>query len=166
MSVVSDEICVEIICYLDTIPAIKSYYILSKKEYDDLKMLHIDIFIPDFINNETITKDKLDIIIITNEINIKHIKDFINIFGNPFDIIDLIYKKKIIHDQEQQITQVNEQKIYDNFESSESDDYIATMTDIIDTYNKTGKPDKAKIIKLKKTNPELNDEIINELDTK
>jgi hypothetical protein len=76
------------------LPQIKSYYEVSPLEYENLKSMHIDIYIDNFLNGENLEKDKLDIYVISNNSNIKIIKNFINQFGNPFDILGLITEKK------------------------------------------------------------------------
>lgn len=180
-----NELCVEITYYPDTMPQIKSYYIMSPNEYEDLKSLYIDVYIDDFINNEDLTKDKLDIHLVQNINNITIFKKFIELFGNPFDIINLINIKKNLSAKNNTNNEILENN-FSEHESSEddnsgtsneflenknkknnetdSDEYIDTMTEIIDTYNKSKKIDESKIQKLIQDKPELKyDMILSEL---
>ena len=201
-----NNIFIELTYYPDTLPVIKSYYIMSESEHSDLKGIHMDLFIDNFINGETLTRDKLDIHIINNKINQSKLKDFIDIYGNPFDIIALInikqnqnqnnnHRTKTINyeaelaellvsefsDSDSEINNLSEpiirprsiqnrsktKKINTKSSSeseSESDDYIDTVTEIIETFNKSHKVDEQKLEKLAKLKPELlNDNIINEI---
>jgi hypothetical protein len=167
----NNSICIEVTFFADTLPSIKSYYILSKEEYDSVRMMHLDLYLENFINEETLSKDKLDIHIITNIQNIELITKFLDRFGNPFDILLYINEKKnnVEHKSNSNIKSKNKNKLLDIFESNkdtetDSDDYINTMTEIIDSYNKNAKLDEEKLIKLSLKNPEiLNDNIINEI---
>jgi len=96
-----DRIYVEITYYADSLPSIKSYYIMSHNEYKDLKTLYMDLYIEDFINGESLSRDKLDIHPINNTNNIILCKDFLKLYGNPFDIIHLITEKKLEIQQNQ-----------------------------------------------------------------
>jgi hypothetical protein len=197
----SDNLCIELTYFPDTLSSIKSYYIMTQEEYLNLKTLHMDIYIENFINNEDLTKDKLDIHIVSNINNIKIFKNFIELFGNSFDIINLINIKKnnptlktnpklkstlktnltkkisksesdsdfssdsmtnILNDSiiRPKITNTQLQHI----SSSESDDYINSLTEIIDTYNKSKNIDETKLNKISQTKPEIfKDVIISEL---
>lgn len=157
-----NKIYIELTYFSDSIPAIKSYYILTSEEYEELKLLYMDIYIENFINSETLTKDKLDIYEINNSNNIKIIYKFINLYGNPFDILQLINSKKNIKKNCTDIL-ITEFSDSDNINKDEtdSDDYIQTMTDIIETYNKSNKVDHKKLEDLCNKKPELeNDDII------
>ena len=89
-----NKLCVEITYDSESLMFLKSYYMMTQNEYDDLKTQHIDIFIENFINNEDLTKDKLDIHIVQNTNSVKLINDFIQAFGNPFDILLAINNRK------------------------------------------------------------------------
>jgi hypothetical protein len=185
-----NNLCVEITYYSDSLPSIKSYYLMSSIEYEDLKTQHMDIFIENFMNDEDLTKDKLDIHIVHNVNSIKIFKDFVNTFGNPFDILTTINAKK--HMSSKKNDKISSSDILDtNFSDKESldesdedsvkhfkygklqlferaqadsdidsDEYITTMTEIIDTFNKTKKVDKEKMNKLIKENPKIGDDAI------
>ena len=66
-----NKLVVELIYFSDYIHAIKSYYLLTNDEYENLINLQRDIYIDNFLNNERLDKDKLDIHIIQNTNNIK-----------------------------------------------------------------------------------------------
>lgn len=150
-----DKLYVEITYYPDHMPQIKSYYKLTKDEYKDITTIYMDLYIDNFINGEKITKDNLDIHIINNPINIEKCKNFIETFGNPFDILLYINERKIRSftvktkkDDESEINSdseifknltLNENQYISksNFSDSDSDEYISTLTEIIGTYNKT-----------------------------
>jgi hypothetical protein len=120
----NNKCCIELTFYPDTMPSIKSYYIMTNLEYEDLKTLHMDLYIENFLNDEDLTKEKLDIYVVNNSNNIITIKNFINQFGNPFDIINFInaknYKQKQLNKLKQQEKTVAENLI-DNFSESESE---------------------------------------------
>jgi len=119
-SIINDKtdgnLCIELTFYPDTIPQIKSYYIMTPNEYEELKSIYMDIYIENFINNENLIKDKLDIYIINNLNNIRIIKNFISNFGNPFDILSLINAKR-----NQPTKLSNIETITDKFSESNSD---------------------------------------------
>ena len=181
-----DKLYIEIIYFSDTMPHIKSYYIMNEIEYKDLKSLHIDLFIENFLNEENLTKDKLDIHLIQNPNSQNHIINFINLFGNSFDILNFINIKKNksnsgllnnnFSDSDSDLSNsltnelselIQKPKInikYDHETDSDSDNYINTITEIIEIYNKTSFIDDIKINKLTTTRPDLlKDNIINEL---
>ena len=219
-----DKVYVEITYFSDSISSIKSYYIMSQSEYRDLKTLYMDLYLDNFINNEVLTQNNIDIHIINNPNNIKLCKDILKVFGNPFDILSLIKEKKKIFDADQKIkintktyiSKSNNKLLNDNFSDTsndnnnndndndndkydkehdfdnildqelsepiikpskknidislysdtetESEDYIATMTEIIGTYNKTKHIDEIKLKKLTENKPEmLYDNIISEI---
>ena len=202
-SIPEGNIIVELTYYPDTMPSIKSYYMMTNIEYEELKTLHMDLYIENFMDNEDLTKEKLDIYVINNLINIQIIKNFINQFGNPFDIIHFIYVKQTIQRQKQTnkmvetkgkinclidnysdsnsdtilepiIKPINKKSVINldtetdikNSSDSDSDSYIMSVADIIDTYNKTNKIDNEKIKKISSGKNKLNilnDAIINEL---
>lgn len=143
-----EKIYIELVYFLDNLPVIKSYYILTEEEYKKLKMLYIDIYIENFINNETLTKDKMDIHIINNVCNKKIIDEFLNLYGNPFDILYLINQKKS-----------NTQDTYIDFEKTsiddDSDDLVSSITDIINSFNKTNIINNEKIIEISKQHPDI-----------
>ena len=164
-----NKLMVEIIYYPDNIPPIKSYYLMNQVEYDNLINLHIDLFIENFINDENINKDNLDIHIINNSDNIELCKKFISVFGNTFDILSYLLKKKsTINDNP------NIGIYYNNYSDSDSlsetnlknnsDENIDTITEVIDSYNKLGIINKDKISNL--INNNINDDIINEINNK
>jgi hypothetical protein len=169
----NNNLCIELTYYSDSIPAIKSYYILTAEEYEELKLLHMDLYIENFINSETLTKDKLDIYEINNNKNIIIIDEFIKLYGNPFDILQLINSnkntKKIIKKQNIDILATEFSDSDDHIiekNESDSDDYIETMTEIIETYNKFKKVDETKLQKLYDENPNLkNDDVLANLPT-
>jgi len=174
----SNNLFIEITYFSDNIPSIKSYYNMTQPDYRDLKTLTMDLYIDDFIDGENLTTDKLDIHIINNPNNIKLCKDFLKIFGNPFDIVNLINEKKqlspniklsskqILEDSFSDASN-NDNSFYKNNvlnSDSDSEDYINTMTEIISTFNKTKNVDKEKIKKLAEVNPDsLLDNIIDEI---
>ena len=212
-----DKVYVEITYFSDSISSIKSYYIMSQSEYRDLKTLYMDLYLDNFINNEVLTQNNIDIHIINNPNNIKLCKDILKVFGNPFDILSLIKEKKKNFDADQKIkintktyiSKSNNKLLDDNFSDTsndnnndkydnehdsdnildqelsepiikpskknidmslysdtetESEDYIATMTEIIGTYNKTKSIDEIKLKKLTENKPEmLYDNIISEI---
>lgn len=153
-----DKIAVEIIYYPDTLPTLKSYYLLSYDEYNDLLKIHRDLYIENFINNEKLTKDKLDIHIIQNDDNIILCKNFIKIFGNTFDILNYINNIKISND-DLDINNfiINDDKFSDDSEISSENNLIDTITDIIDIYNKSNQIDN------RINNILIKDDIIDEL---
>ena len=163
----NNSLCIELTFFADTLPSIKSYYILSKTEYDELKIMHLDLYIENFINEETLSKDKLDIHIVAGIKNIELISLFLDKFGNPFDLLLYINEKKT--NSEHKSKHKSKNKLLDIFEynkdtETDSDDYINSMTEIIDSYNKNSKIDEEKLIKLSLKNPEiLNDNIINDI---
>lgn len=175
-----DKLYIEIIYYLDNLPTIKSYYIMSNDEYNNLITIYMDIYIENFINNEVLSKDKLDIHIIKNLDNIHIINNFLNIYGNPFDILNYIYSKKSfinIHDKEinsdssprsdlNEIIIKKPKIIVDNYNNDDDNnilDIVDTVSDLINSFNKSNKIDNNKLIELSKTHPEiLNDDIIKE----
>jgi hypothetical protein len=149
-----DKLYVEITYYPDHMPQIKSYYKLTKDEYKEITTIYMDLYIDNFINGEKITKDNLDIHIINNPINIEKCKNFIETFGNPFDILLYINERKIrsftVKTKEDSLEIDSDSEIFknstlnenqyilkSNFSDSDSDEYINTLTDIIGTYNKT-----------------------------
>lgn len=149
-----DKLYVEITYYPDHMPQIKSYYKLTKDEYKEITTIYMDLYIDNFINGEKITKDNLDIHIINNPINIEKCKNFIETFGNPFDILLYINERKIrsftVKTKEDGLEIDSDSEIFknstlnenqyiskSNFSDSDSDEYINTLTDIIGTYNKT-----------------------------
>ena len=183
---------IEITYFSDNLPSIKSYYLMTESEFRDLKTIYMDLYIDDFINGEELTRDKIDIHIINNPNNIKLCKEFLKIFGNPFDILNLIGEKKKVFESNQKKFINNKQILNENFSEtsdsdkekdnmekslsdiinksekdnsdSDSDDYIATMTEIIGTFNKTKNIDEAKLKKLTESKPEtLFDNIIGEI---
>jgi hypothetical protein len=122
-----DKLCVELTFYPDTMPSIKSYYIMTPTEYEELNGVYMDIYIENFINDEDLTKDKLDIYLIHNSNNAKIIKNFINNFGNPFDIINLINAKRKQQSVKSERHVHNIDTITDNYSESESDsDTVST----------------------------------------
>lgn len=194
----SENVYVEITYFPDNMPAIKSYYVMNQNEYKDLKTVYLDLYIDDFINEEELTKDKIDIHIINNPNNIKLCKEFLKIFGNPFDILTLIGEKKKVFESNQKKFSTNKQVLSNNFSDtsdsetsnknsddnnlgmlmgktnkktlinseseSDSEDYIATMTEIIGTFNKTKNVDELKLKKLTESKPDtLFDNIIGEI---
>lgn len=148
-----DKLYVEITYYPDHMPQIKSYYKLTEDEYKEITTMYMDLYIDNFINGEKITKDNLDIHIINNPINIEKCKNFIETFGNPFDILLYINERKIrsftvkatkedVTDSDSEIFEhltfnENQHISRSNFSDSDSDEYISTLTEIIGTYNKT-----------------------------
>jgi hypothetical protein len=92
-----DRLYIEITYFSDNMPSIKSYYMMSEIEYKDLKTLHMDLYLDDFINEEELSRDKLDIHIIHNSNNIRLCRDFLKLFGNPFDIYYNSKQKKIFN---------------------------------------------------------------------
>ena len=191
----NNELCVELTYYSDILPAIKSYYIMNLSEYEELNSLYMDIYIENFINGETLTKNNFDIYLINNPSNIIICKNFIEQFGNPFDIKSLIYAKKLknteskclnvsyngllinnFSDSEMTIDDTSSDTESDSVEYSEhmvkskktvnvSDDKcINTLTEIIDTFNKTKIVNKSKIQHLAEHNPELlKDEVLKDI---
>ena len=85
-----NTVCVEITYFPDNLPAIKSYYLMSQIEHKDLITLYMDLYIENFINEEELTKDKIDIYVINNSNNINICRNFLKTFGNPFNILNLI----------------------------------------------------------------------------
>ena len=189
----NNELCIELTYFSDTLPAIKSYYIMSSIEYEELNTLYLDIYIENFINGETLTKDKLDIYLINNVSNISKCKNFIEQFGNSFDILSLINAKKKKNKETKKINKcseilttdfsdtddsnnhnINSDTESDSLEYSEKliklksnnndSKYINTLTEIIDTYNKSNIVDNKKIKEIALNKPELlNDEILSEI---
>ena len=153
---IHDKLYVEITYFFDELHNIKSYYIMTDEEYKSLSIMIIDIYIENFINNEILTKDKLDIHIINNIDNIKIIDDFLKIYGNPFDIINIINIKNNHINNNREITICHK-----DFIDEDSDELVSSITDIINTYNKNNFIDNNKIIEISRYHPEiLNDEII------
>lgn len=183
-----NNLYIELTYYPDTLPQIKSYYIMTNEQYRELKTLHMDLYIDNFLNDEDLTKDKLDIYVINNINNIKILKNFINKYGNPFDILNYINEKKKF----QALTPNNknidktplacelEKKLLNNSFSEENElndginkpklnndtdsdtnicDTIDTITNIIGNFNKTKHIDKNML----KNNNIKNDEIIKEI---
>jgi len=189
----NNELCIELTYFSDTSPAIKSYYLMSPTEYEELNSLYMDIYIENFMNGETLTKDNLDIYLINNSSNILICKNFIEQFGNPFDILTLINAKKSknteiknikmknnllttdFSDSETSIEYNNSETESDSVEYSEhmvkskqiiqdDDKCINTLTDIIHTYNKTKKINKEKVEYIASNKPELlKDEILSDI---
>jgi hypothetical protein len=184
------ELCVELTYFSDTLPSIKSYYIMSPNEYEELKTLYLDIYIENFINGETLTKDKLDVYLINNIENVSKCKTFIEQFGNTFDILSLIHAKKTKKETKKinicseifttgfsdtdDSNNINSESDSDSLEyterfiklkSNKSDDkYINTLTEIIDTYNKSNIVDNKKIKEIAENKPELlKDDILSEI---
>jgi hypothetical protein len=186
----SDEnkLYIELTYYPDTLPQIKSYYLMTDEQYRELKTLHVDLYIENFLNNEDLTKDKLDIYVISNVNNIKICKKFLDKYGNPFDILNYIHEKKkrnslipnnkdiddlenklfkdvsllnnLFSDENELNDGINKPKLTDDFDTDTNVcDTIDTITDIIDNFNKTKRIDKNM---LKNSNIK-NDEIINEI---
>lgn len=172
----SNILCIEIIYYPDSFPSIKSYYLMTNDEFEDLKALHMDMYIENFIGNDDLTKDKLDIHIVNNNSNIKIFKDFLDMFGNSFDILNLIYAKKLNQSDKNSQKHVllnnfsdNETKLRSSEQSSvlDSDEYINVMTEMIDKYNKSQTIDDDKLKILIQNKPHLvNDEILSEISGK
>jgi hypothetical protein len=115
------KLCVELTFYPDTMPSTKSYYIMTPIEYEELNSIYMDIYIENFINDENLTKDKLDIYLIHNPDNALIIKNFLNKFGNPFDIINLINIKRKQQSIKSEKHVHNIDTITDNFSESESE---------------------------------------------
>lgn len=225
----NNKLCIELTIYLESMPSIKSYYFMSHIEYEELKTLHMDLYIENFINKEDLTKEKLDIYLVNNSNNINIIQNFIGQFGNPFDIINHINTKQTIQKQLNKIKKQDTHivdSLIDNFSESDSDSsnaiidkifpnsimakscsnkecltikkkvltntdpiinsesnsetdsglatesdsgsdsdsYIDTVSEIIDTYNKSKKIDNEKIQKISQHRPDLlNDVILDEL---
>lgn len=236
-------LCVELTYFSDNLPQIKSYYEMTQIKYDELTTMYMDIYIENFLNGENLTKDKLDIHLISNHTNINIIHKFLTQFGNPFDILGLIMIKKNNKFIDNQIYKSNKfdkssKKILTNFSDksidsdsdydsdydseseanymtdtifnlgqmymktksniksnvksnvkstdnlndksddkstnikskikdnimSDSDSDIQTMTEIIETYNKSGIVDKIKMKKLSTNRPDLlEDQILSEI---
>jgi hypothetical protein len=183
-----NNLYIELTYYPDTLPQIKSYYIMTDDQYRDLKTLHMDLYIENFLNGEDLTKDKLDIYVMSNTNNIKICKNFLDKYGNPFDILNYIHEKKrkatltpnnkdidelqkkLFKDinlsnntfsEENELNDgINKPKFNDETDSDTNVcDTIDTITDIIDNFNKTKRIDKNMI----KNNNIKNDEIINEI---
>lgn len=181
---------VELTYYADTMPQIKSYYAMTQTEYQNLNLLYLDLYIENFINDEELTKDKLDIHTITNPESINVCRTFLNNFNNPFDIILLIREKinascankHIFHKYpvfnnlsvDSDFSNADEKHIANNdivlnsstqtSSNADSDEDINTITEIIDTYNKSKTNGKNKLINLSNANPKLlNDPILNEI---
>jgi hypothetical protein len=185
------DFCIELTYYSDSMPAIKSYYFMNSDEYENLKTLYLDIYIENFINGETLIKDKLDIYLINNKSNIDKCKTFIEQFGNTFDILSLINAKKqkketkkiIINDilttdfsdtdnsicnsdseTDSDSLEYTEQFIKFKNKNNSDDKCINTLTEIIDTFNKTDKLDNSKLSIIAENKPELlDDEILSEI---
>lgn len=185
------DFCIELTYYSDSMPAIKSYYFMNSDEYENLKTLYLDIYIENFINGETLIKDKLDIYLINNKLNIDKCKTFIEQFGNTFDILSLINAKKhkketkkiIINDilttdfsdtdnsicnsdseTDSDSLEYTEQFIKFKNKNNSDDKCINTLTEIIDTFNKTDKLDNSKLSIIAENKPELlDDEILSEI---
>jgi hypothetical protein len=138
----TNKLVVEIIYYSDFMSAIKSYYLLTNEEYENLMNLHRDIYIENFINNERLDRDKLDIHIIQNTNSIKLCKEFLSIFGNTFDILSYIsnFKNSDINNLNNFI--IDNNKFSEELGSDSDSNKIDTITEIIDTYNKSGKIDE------------------------
>ena len=189
----NNELCIELTYFSDTLPAIKSYYLMSSTEYEELNSLYMDIYIENFLNGETLTKNNLDIYLINNSSNIILCKNFIEQFGNPFDILTLINAKKSKNieiknikikndllttdfsdsdtsieynhsDTESDSVEYSERMIKSKNKKQEDDKCINTLTEIIHTYNKTKKINKEKIKYISSNRPELlKDEILNDI---
>jgi hypothetical protein len=120
-----DRLYIEITYFSDNMPSIKSYYMMSEIEYKDLKTLHMDLYLDDFINEEELSRDKLDIHIIHNSNNIRLCRDFLKLFGNPFDILQLIKEKKKAFDLNQKKMIQSNILLNDNFsDTSDENDFI------------------------------------------
>ena len=100
----NNDLCVELTFYSDSLPAMKSYYIMNSADFEELNSLHMDIYIENFVNSETLTKNNFDIYLINNPSNIVICKNFIEQFGNPFDIMALICAKRT---KKMEIKQIN-----------------------------------------------------------
>ena len=186
----NNELCVELTYFSDILPAIKSYYLMTSTEFEELNSLYMDIYIENFINGETLTKDNLDIYLINNSSNIILCKNFIEQFGNPFDILTLINAKKLKNteiknktdllttdfsdtdtsieynnsDTESDSVEYSEQIIRSKNNTKEDDKCINTLTEIIHTYNKTKKINKDKVEYIASNKPELlKDDILNDI---
>jgi hypothetical protein len=220
---INDKLCIELTYYADNIPSIKSYYIMTNNEYEELKTLHMDLYIENFLNDEDLKKEQLDIYIVNNVNNINKIKNFIDQFGNPFDIINLINIKQA---EQKQLNKIKEEILktnnlidkfsdsnsestseYSNYElediypnvlnskfnslsvplikpklnikslisienninsddesDNNSESYIDTVTEIIDTFNKSKKIDDDKLKAISLNRPHLlKDNVLNEL---
>lgn len=114
---------VELTYYTETMQQIKSFYIMTLSEYEELKSLHMDLYIENFLNDEKLTKDNLDIYVINNKENINILKNFINLFGNPFDILGLINlsKNKIINKSQPKVEKELGELLLKHFSDSNSD---------------------------------------------
>jgi hypothetical protein len=185
----TNKILVEISYFPDTLPSIKSYYMWSHEELETFKSLHMDLYIENFLNNEDLTKEKIDIYVVNNPKNIEICRNFLNIYSNPFDIKMLIndrlqnkntnyrfnnlekdfseFGSESISDLDQPIVQPKNKHQHQHqhhTSESDSDEYIETMTEIIETYNKSKQIDESKLEKLATRKPELlNDLVLNEL---
>ena len=186
----NNELCVELTYFSDILPAIKSYYLMTSTEFEELNSLYMDIYIENFINGETLTKDNLDIYLINNSSNIMLCKNFIEQFGNPFDILTLINAKKLKNTEiknktdllttdfsdtdtsieynnsetESDSVEYSEQIIRSKNKTNEDDKCINTLTEIIHTYNKTKKINKDKVEYIASNKPELlKDDILNDI---
>ncbi len=186
----NNELCVELTYFSDILPAIKSYYLMTSTEFEELNSLYMDIYIENFINGETLTKDNLDIYLINNSSNIMLCKNFIEQFGNPFDILTLINAKKLKNTEiknktdllttdfsdtdtsieynnsetESDSVEYSEQIIRSKNKTKEDDKCINTLTEIIHTYNKTKKINKDKVEYIASNKPELlKDDILNDI---
>lgn len=156
-----NEIVVEISFYPNHFPQIRSYYVMDHTEYEELENIEIDLFIDNFFDNEDLTSDQLYIHVIQNENMCKLIKEFLYKFGNPFDI--LTYIKQLQHNK----NNIEVQRTNTTKQSNENDgnNCIDTITEIIESYNKSGTIDHKKIETLKSIskNKIIDDEIINDL---
>ena len=180
----TNKYMVELTYYPDTLPPIKSYYLWSHEELENFKSLHMDLYIENFLNDEDLTKEKIEIYIVNNPKNIEICVNFLKIYSNPFDILSFIndrlhnkttnYKFNNLEnnfsesnsgsDSNQPIITPKNQNVNIANSESDSEDYIETMTEIIEIYNKSKKIDESKIEKLTAQKPEmLNDQILNEL---
>jgi len=190
----NNDLCVELTFYSDSLPAMKSYYIMNSADFEELNSLHMDIYIENFINSETLTKNNFDIYLINNPSNIVICKNFIEQFGNPFDILALINAKRTKKMEIKQINLINSELLINNFSDSEisidetssdtesdaveytesmikskksaktDDKCINTLTEIIDTFNKTKVVNKSKIQHIAENNPDLlKDDILKDI---
>lgn len=159
---------IEIIYFSTKVPALRSYYIVNSKEYGEILNLQKDIFIDNFLNNECLTSNNLDIHIIKKKENIILINNFLKIFGNPFDILEYInsFEKPIFLNNENFTDSDKLVSTFNHFNlslssMSSSDEInveeITNITEVIDEYNKQGK------IISSISNINMKDKIINEL---
>jgi hypothetical protein len=142
-----NNLYIELTYYTETMQQIKSYYIMTLSEYEELKSLHMDLYIENFLNDEKLTKDNLDIYVINNKENINILKKFINVFGNPFDILGLINlsKNKIINKSQQNVEKELGELLLKQFSDSNSDSTPENFSEPIFQINKNKNKTKTKI---------------------